>query len=42
VYVKCKAEVTGYPAKLEGVEVVTPLCIQEAKAFNSKGTAATK
>lgn len=42
VYVKCKAEVTGYPAKLEGVEVVTPLCVQEAKAFNSKENSTTK
>jgi hypothetical protein len=32
VYKKYKAEVTGYPAKVEGVEVVTPLCIQNAKA----------
>lgn len=31
VYAKCKAEVIGYPAKVEGVEVVTPLCIQKAK-----------
>ena len=32
VYKKYKAEVTGYPAKVEGVEVVTPLCIQNAKS----------
>ena len=32
VYKQFKAEVTGYPAKVEGVEVVTPLCIKEAKA----------
>ena len=28
VYAKCKAEVTGYPAKVEGVEVVTPCCMK--------------
>jgi hypothetical protein len=32
VYQQYKAEVTGYPAKVEGVEVVTPLCVQEAKS----------
>jgi hypothetical protein len=31
VYKKCKAEVTGYPAKVEGVEVVTPPCLDKAK-----------
>ena len=29
VYAKCKAEVTGYPAKLSGVEVVTPCCCKK-------------
>ena len=31
VYAKCKVEVTGYPAKLEGVEVVTPCCLKACK-----------
>lgn len=31
VYANCTAEVTGYPAKVEGVEVVTPPCIRDAK-----------
>ncbi len=26
VYAKCKAEITGYPAKLEGVEIVPAPC----------------
>ena len=30
VYAKCKAEVTGYPAKLEGVEIITPPCLKKA------------
>ena len=29
VYAKCKAEVTGYPAKVEGVEVLTPPCLKK-------------
>ena len=32
VYAKCKAEVTGYPAKVAGVEVVTPKCCDRAAA----------
>ena len=31
VYAKCKAEVTGYPAKVVGVEAITPPCIKNAK-----------
>ena len=30
VYAKCKAEVTGYPAKIVGVEAITPPCIKNA------------
>ena len=26
VYAKCKAEVTGYPVKLAGIEIVPPCC----------------
>ena len=36
VYAKCKAEVTGYPAKVTGVEVVTPPCVRDAKGCCKK------
>lgn len=36
VYAKCKAEVTGYPAKVTGVEVVTPPCVKDAKGCCKK------
>lgn len=36
VYEKCKAEVTGYPAKVTGVEVVTPPCVRDAKGCCKK------
>ena len=42
VYAKCKAEVSGYPAKLEGVEVFTPPCIQKAKGCCPKACPAAK
>lgn len=39
VYAKCKAEVTGYPAKVTGVEVVTPPCVKDAKGCCKKACA---